>query len=166
MANEVHKAGAQATPSPGGEQQKPDKQNSASSELSDLTSEGNGSSLSHPTASEDADQAFDSMDEEESGTGSSDESEDNDDTPKRPEKASSREDRLKFRDLLNKKLEDMFSMYRTLQKPTKADRFNSQSQNGADPLWTYSLDQVGRDPRLSSLLHYRLSRRICPSSHK
>jgi hypothetical protein len=126
VANDAKKPGAQTVPNAGDDQQKPDKLNSASSELSDL-SEGNGSSLTHPTASEDADQAFDSLDEDESGTGSSDESEDNDDTPKHSEKATSREERTRFRNLLNKKLEEMFSMYRTLWRPTEADRFNSKS---------------------------------------
>jgi hypothetical protein len=118
VTNEAKKADAPVASSPGEEQQKADKHNSASSELSDLSS---------LRTSEDVDQAFDSMDEDESGTASSDESEDNNDTPKRSEKGTSREERLKFRDFLNKKLEDMFSRYRIWRNPTKADRFNSQS---------------------------------------
>lgn len=107
-AKEGQKADAQTVPSGGEDQQKPEKLNSASSDLSDLTSDGNTSLLTLPTQSEEAEQAVDSMDEDDSDIGSSEDSEDNDGTPRHSGKGPSRDKRIRFRDSLNKKLEAMF----------------------------------------------------------
>lgn len=90
--------------------QKSDKLLSTSSELSDLSSEGVTPSTSRPTPSDDADTAFQSMDEDGSQTSSSDGSDSNENTPKKFVKLHSREERVRCRDLLNKKLEQMFGM--------------------------------------------------------
>jgi len=88
---------------------KPRKSRSASSELTDLTSDTSGSSRSSGSSTEDAERKTREHDDDPHNTESPYTTDDEETfTERYTGKAPSREERVKYRDLLNTKLEQMF----------------------------------------------------------
>jgi hypothetical protein len=89
-------------------QTKPRKSHSASSELTDLTSDASGSSQSNGSSTEDAEGNTRIDDGDEENVGSPYVTDEETFKETYTGKAPSREERVKYRDLLNTKLEQMF----------------------------------------------------------